>query len=273
MSLEISPEDLERLSNLKPHELPSTLDPAIRKQVINKMIEKRAGQPREPKPKVVAPPKKRKRTTSPTVTRDKSGKIVSKKTPIAPVGGVSPEKPKPALPVSTRKKTRTGKKLDKISGKVLRPSVRTGAGGKIEALSEEEKKAQVTTNLPTAGRDVMAPTADTHIRDISGIQSQGGEANVRGGSGNYDMLHKATHAALGHLNNAHFSIQAGMDPTHHFEAFDAIHANIKGMDKQLHQSLGAARHLVSVSGGKTTPLLRQTHAVINGRFKIGRAHV
>ena len=57
-----------------------------------------------------------------------------------------------------------------------------------------------------------------------------------------------------------------MDPTHHFEAFDAIHANIKGMDKQLHQSLGAARHLVSISGGKTTPLLRQTHAVINGRL-------
>ena len=104
------------------------------------------------------------------------------------------------------------------------------------------------------------------IKDISGIQSQGGEANVRGGSGNYDMLHKATHAALGHLNNAHFSIQAGMDPTHHFEAFDAIHANIKGMDKQLHQSLGAAKHLVSISGGKTTPLLRQTHAVINGRL-------
>lgn len=169
-----------------------------------------------------------------------------------------------------RKKTRTGKKLDVATGKIAVPSVkRDPSTGRATKITEQEKREAVTTNLPRVERPAPAPARPVHL---PGTLKRGGERGSKGFSVAYPIVHKAVSAAMGHLNRAHFSIAAGLNPKEHFENFDAIHGNIKGMDKQLGQSLTVARHLVSISGGKITPQLRQTHNLIQGRLNEGREH-
>ena len=143
-----------------------------------------------------------------------------------------------------RSKTRSGKKLDKATGKVIVPSVKRGEKGRAVSMSAEDKRAAVTTVLPEAGREVMQPTPKAQAVHVAGTLKRGGMRGEKGHkSGNYPVIQKATHAALHHLNQAHFAVEAGLNHTEHFQNFDAIHANIKGMDKQLHQSLGVARQI------------------------------
>ena len=76
----------------------------------------------------------KRKPAKPTVKRGAGGKIESLRRPIAPVAGEQ-EKPKSEItPTPTkRKKTRSGKVLDRATGRIAIPSVKQGAGGKIEA--------------------------------------------------------------------------------------------------------------------------------------------
>lgn len=175
-----------------------------------------------------------------------------------------------------RKKTRTGKPLDPKTGKIVGPkkgrltSYVDESGKKlVRQVTAEEERAPRVTELPRVERPAPTQSAPVHL---PGTLKRGGVRGAKGFSVAYPLVHKAVTAAMGHLNKAHFSIAAGLNPKEHFENFDAIHANIKGMDKQLGQSLTIARHLVSVSGGKITPQLRQTHNLIQGRLDEGREH-
>ena len=132
----------------------------------------------------------------------------------------------------------------RATGKIARPSVKQGAGGKIEALSSEEKAAQVRTELPEAGREVMSPAQVTQLPHVPGTLRRGGSrdtGSTKGARVSYPDVKKAADAALEHLNKAHFAIGAGMNPQTHFDTFDAIHANIANMDKPLHTSLEIGR--------------------------------
>lgn len=171
-------------------------------------------------------------------------------------------------PKKPRKQTRSGKKLDKATGKIAVPLVKRGEKGRAVGMTAEEKKAAVTTVLPAAGKEVMQPTPAASPVHVPGTLKRGGQRGQQGFAGNYQETHKAVSAALFHLNNAHFALGAGLNPDSHFETFDAIHQNIK--DKRLHMALGAARHLVSVSGGKNSPELTTAHNLIKGRLEEGR---
>lgn len=209
----------------------------------------------------------------PTVKRGASGRIESVRTPIAPLAG-EPVVAKPdaryAVPKKTPRKgkTRSGKKLDKVTGKVLQPTVKRDESGKAVALSTEEKRAAVTTTLPVAGRETMQPTPAPQPIQTPGTLRRGGQRGQKGFAGSYPEAHKGAMAALHHLNLAHFALGAGMNAEEHLQNFDAIHANIK--DQRLHQGLAIARHLVSTSGGKNSPELTTAHNLIKGRLEEGR---
>ena len=168
-----------------------------------------------------------------------------------------------------RKKTRSGKKLDKVTGKIPVPSVKRGEKGRAVGMTAEEKKAAVTTNLPAAGRETMQPKETAVPIAPRGTLRRGGlkaTKTIKGGQVGFPITQKATYAALHHLNKAHFALGAGLEHQHHLDAFDAIHNNIKGMDEQLHTSLKTARHLIGISGGRNTPELTQTQININRRL-------
>ena len=166
-----------------------------------------------------------------------------------------------------RKQTRSGKKLDKATGKIAVPTVKRGEKGRAVGMTAEEKKAAVTTVLPAAGRDVMQPKESKVVTAPAGTLKRGGLGRgAKGASVSFPVVQKAMHAALHHLNQAHFAIGAGLSPDEHLQTFDAIHSNIKGMDKSLHTSLTTARHLITTSGGKSTPELAQTQININRRL-------
>jgi hypothetical protein len=176
-------------------------------------------------------------------------------------------------PKKPRKQTRSGKKLDKTTGKILRPSVKRDASGKAVGLTPEEKRAQVVTNLPEAGREVMQPKENAQTSFAPGTLRKGGMRGSKGAQGgSYPVIQKAVHAALHHLNQAHFAKGAGLPSDSHLETFDAIHTNIKSMDKQLHQSLGTARYLIDKGNGENTHDLTQTQINITRRLNELREH-
>lgn len=278
--LSVDPADIERLSELHPNDLPSTLEPHVRDAVFKRRQEKglKVSKPTlsgEAAADVARLSKRAQRRSrkQPTVRRGPGGRIESIRTPIAPLGDAEVQ-PKPdarfAAPGAKPRKgrTRSGKKIDKITGKVVQPTVKRDESGKAVGLSEEERKAAVTTVLPIADRNVMDPKPAAQPIQPAGTLKRGGMRGQRGFAGSYVEAQKATHAAIYHLNNAHFALGAGLPHEEHLQNFDAIHANIK--DKPLHMALGAARHLVSISGGKNSPELTTAHNVIKGRLEEGR---
>lgn len=274
------PADIERLSNLQPHEIPPHLHPELMAAVLKRRQEKGL---KAEKPALsgaaaadvarLEKRAKRRGKKQPTVRRGPGGRMESARRPIAPLGDAEVQ-PKPdarfAAPgAKPRKgKTRSGKKIDKVTGKVVKPTVKRDESGRAVGLSEEEKKAAVTTTLPAAGPSVMQPKPSAQPIQPAGTLKRGGQRNQQGFVGNYVETQKATHAALHHLNNAHFALAAGMPHEEHLQNFDAIHANIK--DKRLHTALKIARHLVSVSGGKNSHELTTAHNLIKGRLEEGR---
>lgn len=264
--MEIDPADIERLSSLEPHQLPKNLHPNVRKAVLDKMIEKRQGQPRAAKKAVAkpAPSKRRKSQVPPTVKRGEGGRIESVRTPIAPVDGQSPSTPTPVSSApSGRRKTRTGKKLSKVTGKILQPSVRRNEeSGKIEAIPEAER-VSTTTVLPQVN-----PVPE---RKPEGLMGLGAKPITKGAaSGGYPAIKAAVDAARTHLDTMHTAPVGS--PEHHAakEAFNAIHANILKMSPDLHLSLGHAYHEVNNYGHGSDERLAMTHKAINTRLGILR---
>lgn len=263
--MKISNEDLERLSSLQPHEIPRDLHPDVRRAVVDRMIEKRQGQPRAPKKSVAKPVTSKRRKKIATVKQGEGGRIESLRRPIAPAGGVSPEKPKPVVTPAptTRTKTRTGKKIDKATGKVAVASVKQGEGGKIVALTEEEKTAARTTVLPTVEAKPEAKP--------QGLMGMGARPVTKGAaSGNYPQIKAAVEAARNHLVTMQQAPKGSQEHHDAHEAFNAIHANILKMSPELHTSLGQAKHFVTNPGKGSDKMLALTHQAINTRLGIIR---
>ena len=167
-----------------------------------------------------------------------------------------------------RKKTRTGKKLT-ASGKVAVPSVKRGADGKIVATTAEERKAAVTTVLPTAGKDVMAPARKAEPIQIPGTLKRGGQRTYRGFGVPHKQVSSAVQAAMHHLGNMQESKGSPEFETHS-KTFDAIHGNIKGMDSGLHLLLGQAKHQITSGGPQSKPILGRIQGLITSRLAEGK---
>lgn len=167
-----------------------------------------------------------------------------------------------------RKKTRTGKKLT-ASGKVAVPSVKRGPDGKIVATTPEERKAAVTTVLPTAGKDVMAPKKETQPIHLSDTLKRGGQRKFRGFGMPHKQVSSAVEAAMTHLGNMQ-ATKGTKEFQQHSDTFDAIHGNIKGMDSGLHLLLGQAKHQIINGGPQSKPILGRIQGLIKSRLAEGR---
>ena len=167
-----------------------------------------------------------------------------------------------------RKKTRTGKKLT-ASGKVAVPSVKRGPEGKFVATTPEERKAAVTTVLPTAGREVMAPKVKPEPMQVLGTLKRGGERKQRGFSVKHAVIKAGVDAAMFHLNNMKSTMGTKEFHEHH-ENFNAIHANVSQMNSGLGLLLGQAKHHTLINDPKSEKVLGQIHGLIKSRLAEGK---
>jgi hypothetical protein len=196
-----------------------------------------------------------KKKSVPTVKRGAGGRIESLRTPIAPLGDapvVSKPDPKyatPAKPKSKRTKTRTGKKLDKATGKVAPEEART--------------------ELPTAGRDVMEPKQTPQPVQPFGTLKRGGERRFRGFGIPHKNVKAAVDAAMHHLGNMQ-ATKGQPEFDDHVKTFDAIHGNIKGMDSGIHLLLGQAKHQITTGGPQSKPILGRIQGLITSRLAEGK---
>lgn len=168
-------------------------------------------------------------------------------------------------------KTRSGKRLDPNTGKVVVPLVkRDEETGKLRSTTEAEKKAARTVTLPaTKPVKEQKPSAPSNLP--GSLPGQGPRVITKGAaSGNYTQIKAAVDAARGHL--ATMAAHPIGSPEHHdaHQAFNAIHANIGKMSPELHTSLGQAKHFVTNPGKGSNDLLAKTHEVINTRLNILR---
>lgn len=203
---------------------------------------------RKPKPLPKAKPR-------PTVGRGTGGRIISlKKT----------------KPISKRKQTRTGKKIDRATGKIAVPLVRRDEQGRAVGTTAEERAATVTTVLPEAGREVMQPTPRVLTPQPGGTLGRGGQRRLRGFGMPHARVKAAVDAAIHHLDGMK-STQGTPEFDDHEKAFDAIHANIQGMDKHgLGITVGQLKHQTLTGGAKAPHILRLLHTRIQDRLEEGR---
>lgn len=201
---------------------------------------------KKPKPLPKAKPR-------PTVGRGAGGRIVSlKKT----------------KPVSKRKQTRTGKKIDRATGKIAVPLVRRGEGGRSVGTTPEERKAAITTVLPEAGPEVMLQPTRTQTEQPQGTLRQGGQRVNRGFVAPYKLVKAGVDAALGHLSKMK-ETQGTPEFDDHHQAFNAIHQNLAEIDPHgLGISLGQLKHQ-TLHGAKPREL-EKYHRLIQDRLEEGR---
>lgn len=272
------PADVERLSNLQPHELPTNLAPDVKDAVVKRMMEKRANQPKvkktvskETKALGQALKKRQARKKIPTVRRGEGGKAVSTRTPIIPQTEEQEKKivnKRTVSRVSTprTRKTRSGKKLDKVTGKVLTPTVRRGESGKIEAIPQEER-ANITS-LPTAGEELMQPKPRSLTAQPQGTLRAGGQRVNRGFVAPYKLVKAGVDAALGHLSKMKETLGTGEFDTHH-QNFNAIHQKLSEIDPHgLGISLGRLKH--ETIHGKNPRILDSLHNLVQDRLAEGK---
>lgn len=210
----------------------------------------------------------------PTVRRGEGGRIESTRTPVIPQ---TEEKSREIVTrrtvarVSTprTKKTRTGKKLDKVTGKVVTPTVRRGESGKIEAVPQEER-ANIT-RLPAASQELMQPASRTFTPQPQGTLSRGGQRTERGFVAPYKLVKAGVDAALGHLGKMKETLGTPEFDTHH-QNFNAVHENLSKIDPHgLGISLGRLKH--ETIHGKNPRILDSLHNLVQDRLDEGkRAH-
>jgi hypothetical protein len=167
-----------------------------------------------------------------------------------------------------RKATRTGKKLDKATGKIAVPLVKHGEGGKIVATTPEERSAAVRTELPPAKLESIGAITPKPRNAERGM----GVAPVKKGfAAGYPKVKTAVDAAMHHLTGLMSAAPGSEEHTTHRGAFEGIHENIRAMSPELHATLGQAYHQVL----HPTPQLQQhlagIHKAIQARLAIGKA--
>ena len=188
----------------------------------------------------------------PTVGRGESGRIVSlKKQPT----------------ISKRKETRTGKKIDRATGKIAVPLVKRDESGRAVGTTPEERKATITTILPAAGPEVMQQPTRTQTAQPIGVLRRGGQ-KLRGFKGSYEKVHAGVQAALGHIESMK-ATQGTPEFDHHQDAFNAIHSNIKAWDERgLGITVGQLKH--STLHGASPAVLSLLHTKIKDRLEDGK---
>ena len=177
------------------------------------------------------------------------------KAPVAPgpldkpnfVGNTTDPKMLPSQPQKKRSRTRSGKKIDRKTGKVVTPKagrlVGTGEGTVRKVTQADVKEAQ-TTVLPDV--PVVRPEAAPKTRIIRDATAKRTGAGVQVG-----LLKGLVKQAHTHLDR--------MDATRgtpeymvHQTSFHEVHATIAAGDHQLGSILGIHHHLVHTQGDPQT---------------------
>lgn len=281
--MKFDPADIERLSELQQHELPKHLHPDVRRAVVTRMMEKSAGQPKSKKKIVLTPEQdkaitklRKKAAKNPTVKRGAGGKIESIRRPIAPVGDETSAPKKdtryaaPGAKPRKAKTTRSGKRIDKATGKIAVPLVKRGEGGRAVGTTPEERAAAVRTDLPSAGPEVMQPKPEVQTILPKGVLQRGGQRKLRGFSHPHSTVKAAVDAAVHHLGRM-TETRGTPEFDDHEKAFDAIHGNIQNMDKHgLGITVGQLKHQTLTGGAKAPHILRLLHTRIQDRLEEGR---
>lgn len=205
-SLELDKAGVESLASMSRKDLAThlknnpSMDPQLKDAVLKRHMEINATRPAEPKPRVELTDKQKRRSKRmkkgvPTVKRGEGGKIVSARTPLAPLAGETPAPVGPApkresklvvdgtpvrapknkelkkfvraVPIDgetdsprtrrPRKTTRTGKKLNPDTGKIDTSGIKPGRAAKVD-----DKVVRVTTdNLEDVKKAAVTTTLPT----------------------------------------------------------------------------------------------------------------
>jgi hypothetical protein len=220
--LDVSAEDIERLSDLQPHEVPETLAPHVRDAVFKRMAEKRDAAPkpqsgpnvlRDPKtgraiPKQPSGPSPVKRTKDPVVKKFKKGELVT----------VKPRKQKEQKPIVAKKG-----QIRKVNGKLIRVD---------ESNIEDVTKAVRTTVLPDAGPDEMLPRIGPRVPleqpkggvkpDLISKRPGNVEQKLRGFASPVKVAAPKIWEAMGHIDALQNHQKGSKEHTHHALSFTKL---------------------------------------------------
>ena len=173
------------------------------------------------------------------------------------------EKKAPAeLPVSTRPKTGSGRKLH--GGKVAIPKVKVGEGGRLVPTSPEERRAAATTVVPQAKTEV-AEKKDVLPGGGASVDSQPFNTSV---SNNHELARGLTQQAFTHLERMH-ATHGNEEFHHHHAIFNEVHASLSAVDHSLGVILGVARHSVVNRTSETPKHLAYAKQAASERIALG----
>lgn len=177
------------------------------------------------------------------------------KAPVAPgpldkpnfVGNTADPKMLPSQPQKKRSRTRSGKKIDRKTGKVVTPKagrlVGTGEGT-VRKVTQEDVKAARTTALPDA--PVVRPEAAPKTRIVRDAAAKRTGAGVQVG-----LLRGLVKQAHTHLDRMD-ATRGNPEYMVHQTNFHEVHATIAAGDHQLGSILGIHHHLVHTQGDPQT---------------------
>jgi hypothetical protein len=159
------------------------------------------------------------------------------------VGTTTDPKMLPSQPQKKRSRTRSGKKIDRKTGKVVVPKVGrlVGTGeGTVKKVTQEDVKAAVTT--PLADAPVVRPETAPKTRIIRDATAKRTGAAVQVGL--LKGLVQQAHTHLDRMGATHGQPEYMVHQTN----FHEVHATISAGDHQLGTILGIHHHLVHNQG-------------------------
>jgi hypothetical protein len=159
------------------------------------------------------------------------------------VGTTTDPKMLPSQPQKKRSRTRSGKKIDRKTGKVVVPKVGrlVGTGeGTVKKVTQEDVREAQTTVLPAA--PVVRPEAAPKTRIVRDATARPTGAGVQVGL--LKGLVKQAHTHLDRMGATHGQPEYMVHQTN----FHEVHATIAAGDHQLGSILGAHHHLVHTQG-------------------------
>ena len=158
--------------------------------------------------------------------------------------------PKPKRNRKPRSTTKTGKKLDPKTGRIVapRPGQVRKLNGKVVRVDssniEEVTQASRTTVLPTAGRDVVegaSPLTPRPKGNASIIRNAPRPA--AGPAGNAKEIGEMISQARQHLANMTLSRARPDEYNAHHDSFNLVHAQLQKLAPAAHTILGIMRHV------------------------------
>jgi hypothetical protein len=157
---------------------------------------------------------------------------------------------KPKRQRKPRSTTKTGKKLDPKTGRIVAPrpgQVRKLNGQVVRVDSsniEEVTQASRTTVLPEAGRDVVegaSPLTPKPIQRVGVVR--GTPRPATGPAGNASQIGEMISQARQHLANMTLSRARPDEYNAHHDSFNLVHAQLQKVAPAAHTILGIMRHV------------------------------